>query len=102
VLVLKDASKGFPAGRPVGVLRWSLTSSDESLVPLTINCWPDEEGRGKMLVNIEYAMQGNRELHDVQILIPLGTAEAPEIVSIDGTYKHDTRSVIVMAGANWQ
>lgn len=50
VLMLKDASKGFPVGRPVGILRWSWSSSDENLVPLSINCWPEEEGRGKVSV----------------------------------------------------
>ena len=29
VVTLKDAAKGFPVGRPVGILRWSLSSSDE-------------------------------------------------------------------------
>lgn len=91
VLVLKDANKGFPAGRPVGVLRWSLSSSDESLVPLSINCWPEEEGRGKINVNIEYNLNGDKELHDVAVVIPLGTSEPPQVASIDGTFKHDAR-----------
>ena len=89
--MLKDMSKGFPVGRPVGVLRWSLSSTEDSLVPLTINCWPEEEGQGKMNVNIEYELNGNRELHDVNISIPLGTAEGPQIAAIDGTYRHDAR-----------
>ncbi len=95
VLMLKDAAKGFPVGRPVGVLRWSLSSaSDDSLVPLSINCWPEEEGQGKMSVNIEYGLNGaNRELHGVSISIPLGTAEAPQVAAIDGSYRHDARCV---------
>eukprot|EP00953_Heterococcus_sp_UTEX-ZZ885_P010929 6343-Heterococcus_DN1.PRE.1 len=58
VLALKDAGKGFPVARPVGVLRWSLTTNDEAAMPLTINCWPEEEGNGVMNVNIEYTLQG--------------------------------------------
>jgi hypothetical protein len=57
VLALKDVGKGFPVARPVGVLRWSLTTNDESAMPLTINCWPEEEGNGVMNVNIEYTLQ---------------------------------------------
>jgi hypothetical protein len=57
VLALKDSGKGFPVARPVGVLRWSLTTNDESAMPLTINCWPEEEGNGVMNVNIEYTLQ---------------------------------------------
>ena len=91
ILVLKDSAKGFPAHRPVGVLRWSLSSTDESLVPLSLNCWPEEEGRGKINVNIEYNLNDSRELLDVAIVIPLGTAEPPNVVSIDGTFKHDAR-----------
>lgn len=93
LLMLKDAAKGFPVGRPVGVLRWSLSSTaDDSLVPLSINCWPEEEGQGRMNVNIEYCLNGaNRELHDVNISIPLGTAEAPQIAAIDGSFRHDAR-----------
>ena len=97
ILMLKDASKGFPVGRPVGVLRWSLSSAAaDSLVPLTLNCWPEEEGQGKMNVNIEYQLNGDRELHDVDIIIPLSTSDAPQIASIDGTYKHDSRYVVCM------
>jgi hypothetical protein len=92
VLMLKDASKGFPVGRPVGVLRWSLSSTEDSMVPLSINCWPEEEGQGKMNISIEYQMNGvNRELHDVNISIPLGTVEVPQVASIDGNYRHDPR-----------
>lgn len=92
VLVLKDTNKGFPVGRPVGVLRWSYSSTDESMVPLTLNCWPEEEGQGKMNISIEYQMNGqNRELHDVNISIPLGTAEPPQVAAVDGTFRHDPR-----------
>lgn len=92
VLVLKDTSKGFPVGRAVGVLRWSYSSTDDSVVPITLNCWPEEEGQGKMNISIEYQMNGqSQELHNVNVSIPLGTAEPPEVASIDGTYRHDPR-----------
>lgn len=91
VLALKDVNAGFPVGRPVGVLRWSLNSNDESLVPIVINCWPEDEG-DSINVNIEYTLQRNIELHNVQITIPLGTAAAPQIVSIDGTHSHNANA----------
>jgi hypothetical protein len=90
VVVMKDASKGFPVGRPVGVVRWSLSTTDEALVPLTINCWPEDEGGGVMNVNIEYTLTRAMELYDVCIKIP-GCAASPEIVAIDGTHAHDAR-----------
>mmetsp|Transcript_7268 Transcript_7268/g.22373 ORF Transcript_7268/g.22373 Transcript_7268/m.22373 type:complete len:427 (-) Transcript_7268:11-1291(-) len=53
VLTLKDKDKGFPVGRPVGVLRWSLQSNaEDSLVPFLVNCWPEDEGDGTLNVSI--------------------------------------------------
>ena len=82
--------KGFPVGRAVGILRWSYSGADAA--PITINCWPEDEGSGMINVNIELEMpRSDLVLHDVNILIPLGTTEAPEIGEMDGEYKHDPR-----------
>lgn len=89
LLQLKDSSKGFPSERPVGILRWSYASNSDDLVPLKINCWPEEESRGQMNVSIEYTLEGGKELHDVRIRIPLGTSDAPGILSVDGTHKYN-------------
>jgi hypothetical protein len=86
--------KGFPVGRAVGILRWSYSGEDAA--PITINCWPEDEGSGMINVNIELEMtQSNMVLHDVNILIPLGTTEAPEIGEMDGQYKHDPRQGVM-------
>ncbi|RYG62738.1 hypothetical protein EON64_17295, partial [archaeon] len=89
VLQLKDQGKGgFPSGRPVGILKWTNSAQDEALLPLKINCWPEDEGRGVMSVSIEYSMElPHLTLHDVRIHIPLGTAVAPSVHSVDGTYR---------------
>lgn len=90
ILQLKDAGKGFPSGRPVGVLKWNSNGTNEDLIPIRINCWPEEEARGQVNVSIEYSMDlKNFELHEVKIHIPLGTNSAPNVVSADGTYKHN-------------
>lgn len=89
LLQLKDATKGFPAARPVGILKWTYASTTDDLIPIKINCWPEEESRGQMNVSIEYSMEQNIELHDVRIRIPLGTSDAPGILSADGSYKHN-------------
>jgi hypothetical protein len=91
LLTLKDLSKGFPSGRPTGILKWTHSSSNEDLIPIKINCWPEEETRGQMTVSIEYSVEQNIELHDVRIRIPLGTADAPNIHNVDGSYKHLSR-----------
>ncbi len=91
ILQLKDQSKGFPSGRPVGILKWTNSNSNEDMLPLKINCWPEEEGRGQMNVSIEYSMDlSNVELHDVKIHIPLGNSAQPNIVSVDGSHRYNS------------
>merc|ERR1712232_190290 len=91
IIGLKDASKNFPLSRPIAVLRWTYASPDAA--PLTINCWPEAQGDGTIMVNIEYELfRVHMSLHDVNILLPLGTADPPEIEAIDGLYKHDPKT----------
>jgi len=91
VIGLKDASKSFPLSRPIAVLRWTYSSDDAA--PLTINCWPEDQGDGTVMVNIEYELvRSSMTLHDVNIVLPLGTADPPAIEAIDGLYKHDPKT----------
>ena len=92
VLALKNASRSFPVGSSIGVLGWKAKTTDESRVPLTINCWPESVGGGVINVNIEYTSEVDFELTDVVIIIPLGGAEAPEIVSADGVHRYNSRA----------
>jgi hypothetical protein len=88
VLNLKGGG-GLPVARPVGVLRWSYNGEDSC--PLTINCWPEEDGSGSIIVNIEYELKRDMTLHNVTIMVPLGTSDTPSIQSIDGQYKVDAQ-----------
>ena len=84
VLGLKDPQRPFPTGAPLGVLKWRFQTADESLVPLTINCWPSLSG-AQSYVNIEYEASAAFDLHNVQITVPLpALAAAPTVNSIDG------------------
>jgi coatomer subunit delta len=89
VLIMKDTSKGFPAGRAVGILRWSNSQSSGDFIPLTVNCWPEEESKNKMLVTIDYSASNKFNLHNVKIRIPVLSMDAPCINTIDGNYTHD-------------
>ena len=83
--------KGFPMQRGVGVLKWSYSGEDAA--PITINCWPEDEGTGTINVNIEMELvRPDLVLQDVNVLLPLGTSDPPAIESIDGVYKHDAAS----------
>lgn len=94
LLQLKDATKGFPSGRPVGILKWNYSdASSDELVPFKINCWPEQEGKGNMNVSIEYSMDvPSIELHDVKIRIPLGTSASPTVVNVDGAHKYNAQA----------
>jgi hypothetical protein len=83
--------KGFPVSRGIGILRWSYSGEDAA--PLTVNCWPEEDGAGAITVNIEMELtRKDLVLHDVNILLPLGTTDPPVVESLDGQYKHDPRA----------
>ena len=71
-------------------MKWTLIKGNEDRLPIRINCWPEEEGRGQVNVSIEYTLEHKITLHDVKIKIPLGTHDVPNIVSIDGSFKHNT------------
>ncbi|KAI9921539.1 hypothetical protein PsorP6_002532 [Peronosclerospora sorghi] len=89
VLALRDSSKPFPTSR-VAFLRWSLKTEDESMLPLNITCWPEEEGNGKMNVSVEYSLDRDMVLDNVNIVIPLGGPDAPSVASVDGQYQHNS------------
>ncbi|CAH1728098.1 unnamed protein product [Chironomus riparius] len=89
---LKNPAKPFPMNTDVGVLKWRYTTQDESAVPLTINCWPSENGEGGCDVNIEYELENTKlDLQDVTIAIPLPMGVTPSITECDGEYNHDSR-----------
>mmetsp|Transcript_21726 Transcript_21726/g.44598 ORF Transcript_21726/g.44598 Transcript_21726/m.44598 type:complete len:559 (-) Transcript_21726:213-1889(-) len=92
-LSLKDAAKGFPKGKAVGILRWSMSTTSEDQVPISINCWPEPDG-ADMNVNVEYTCEKpGIELHNVLITIPLGTSAAPQVVDCgSGTHRHNHKT----------
>ena len=69
VLGLKDPNRPFPMGSPLGILKWRFQTTDESKVPLSINCWPSVSG-GDSFVSIEYEAASAFDLHNVVIAIP--------------------------------
>ena len=56
-----------------------LQTTDESMVPLLINCWPSASG-GESYVNIEYESTTDFDLQNVAIAIPLpALASTPKV-----------------------
>lgn len=84
VLGLKDPSRPFPTGSELGILKWRMQTKDESLVPLSINCWPSVSG-GESYVNIEYESSSDLDLQNVTIVIPLPpSGHAPTVNQVGG------------------
>ncbi|EYU33273.1 hypothetical protein MIMGU_mgv1a004406mg [Erythranthe guttata] len=98
ILGLKDPNRPFPigaAGDGVSLLKWRMQSADESLVPLSINCWPSVSGN-ETYVNMEYESSPMFDLQNVVISIPLpALREAPKVQQIDGDWKYDPRKSIL-------
>ncbi|EDO33668.1 predicted protein [Nematostella vectensis] len=90
ILVLKQAGKSFPTNSDIGLLRWRMQTTDESLMPLSINCWPSEND-GQCDVNIEYELLvDGLELNDVVITIPVPHGVGgPVVGEIDGEYHYN-------------
>lgn len=93
VIGLKNPAKPFPLNSGVGVLKWRFQTQDDSEIPLSINCWPSENGSGGCDVNIEFELENtDLELQDVVISIPIPHGVgAPNVSECEGDYTHDTR-----------
>ncbi|GLT62840.1 hypothetical protein SLA2020_354430 [Shorea laevis] len=100
ILGLKDPNRPFPAGPAgdaagVGLLKWRMQSTDESMVPLTINCWPSVSGN-ETYVSMEYEASSMFDLRNVVISVPLpALREAPNIRQIDGEWRYDSRNSVL-------
>ncbi|KAJ4821998.1 hypothetical protein Tsubulata_007551 [Turnera subulata] len=95
ILGLKDPNRPFPTGHTgdaagVGLLKWRMQTSDESMVPLSINCWPSVSGN-ETYVSIEYEASSMFDLRNVLIVVPLpALREAPSVRQIDGEWRQDS------------
>ncbi|XP_057470292.1 coatomer subunit delta-like [Actinidia eriantha] len=98
ILGLKDPNRPFPTGQSgdgVGLLKWRMQSVDESVVPLTINCWPSVSGN-ETYVSIEYEASSMFDLQNVVVSVPLpALREAPSVRQVDGEWRYDSRNSIL-------
>ncbi|EGC30620.1 hypothetical protein DICPUDRAFT_50669 [Dictyostelium purpureum] len=92
VLKLRNDAKSFPSG---GVLKWRCKTSDDSMIPIRVNCWPSP-GRDSTMVSLEYECTVDYELKNVFIVIPNPTSNTPVINKFDGHYEYDTKQRLVI------
>ncbi|KAF5332613.1 hypothetical protein D9611_005281 [Ephemerocybe angulata] len=90
IVALKDSSRAFPVGQSLAVLKWRYAGTDESNVPLSINCWPTPSNDGTCEVSIEYELENESvTLYDVIISIPLPDGSYPTVSSHTGDWALD-------------
>lgn len=90
VIALKDPARPFPVGQELGVLRWRMTSNDESKVPLTVTVWPQPCGEGQCDVAVEYELEAsNLTLRNVVISIPIPPSALPVVTGDDANWTAD-------------
>lgn len=77
----RDSDKPFPVGNPFGVLKWRLPSPDESLLPISISCWPSGAS-GTSIVSLEYEANPSFSLSNVCISIPVPSGSPPRITQV--------------------
>ncbi|KAK0187174.1 hypothetical protein F5146DRAFT_765667 [Armillaria mellea] len=93
VVALKDSNRAFPLHQSIGVLKWRYAGTDESNVPLSINCWPSPNNDGTCEVSIEYDLENeNVSLYDVVISIPLPDGSYPTVSSHSGEWSLEPSS----------
>lgn len=105
-LTLADASKPFPAGPALGVVKWRVAAKDESLVPVRVSCWVTPSPTSTS-VSVEYELLINgMELRNfsVAMLVP-GTAPpvfdgSSEGASFNAKARSLTWSVPVLDASN--
>jgi len=96
-IALKNPARPFPSNTDVGVLKWRIQTTDESNIPLSINCWPSDNGQGGCDVNIEYELEQDQlELQDVVITIPIAHGSGtPVVAECDGDYTYEKRGALL-------
>jgi len=86
VLKLKDGAKGIPTP----VMKWRMQTSDESLLPINISCWPSASSDGhETQVTLEYEALAKMDLHNVTITIPVPGQSPPVVTKVEGQYEWD-------------
>ncbi|CAN8257122.1 unnamed protein product [Cochlearia groenlandica] len=98
ILGLRRPEQPFPTGQGgdgVGLMRWRMQKADESMVPLTISCWPSVSGN-ETYVSIEYEASFMFDLTNVIISIPLpALRDAPSVRQCDGDWRYDSRNSVL-------
>jgi len=98
VLILKNPSQPYPTGNPLGVLKYRCVSSREEELPLSVTCWPTQNGDGTTSCALECELQQQHmSLNFIEIHIPTRSF-VPSVENVDGQYHFDESAGVLV----WQ
>eukprot|EP00007_Cunea_sp_BSH-02190019_P001587 CAMPEP_0174230194 /NCGR_PEP_ID=MMETSP0417-20130205/1001_1 /TAXON_ID=242541 /ORGANISM="Mayorella sp, Strain BSH-02190019" /LENGTH=536 /DNA_ID=CAMNT_0015307835 /DNA_START=24 /DNA_END=1634 /DNA_ORIENTATION=- len=101
LIKLKDTSRAFPTGGPLGVLKWKMESKEDSSVPIIVTCWPSavsSAGQNLLVTTLEYELlHDHLTLNDLCIQVPIPSGTAPVVDRLDGDYQYEPAASIL----NW-
>jgi len=70
-LGLKQADKAFPPNQELKILQWRSDTADQQLLPMSVSCWPSNNGSKGMSCIVEYEVKGQQaDLFNLEITIP--------------------------------
>lgn len=94
LLQVRDPSRPLPPHQPAPLLKWRVSEKDESLVPLTVSCWPSTTPTGTVLTVELEVTDTSKRLEDVRVSFMCPAQANPEVLRTDaGTTEHDGVSV---------
>ncbi len=71
IIMSRDPSKPFPVNQNLSLIKYRTLITDEALLPLHIECWPNPNGDGSCDVNLEYELKADVELTNVVLTITI-------------------------------
>ncbi|EKX36920.1 coatomer subunit delta [Guillardia theta CCMP2712] len=96
VLSHRDQAKSFPVGNELGVLKWRLPSGSESMLPISVSCWPSAVGNN-VTVNLEYESASHLEVSNLRIVVP-----CPSQATISDVAEGDARYLSKNGTVEWR
>jgi len=95
ILVLKDDQTAYRVNTPTSVFKWRHQSDNEDELPLKVHCWPSVSGDGSVVANVDYALEGEHEVVDFALTIPIVGKSAPTVTESEGSHTFDQKHNIL-------
>jgi len=93
IISLRQVDQAIPSNTAFDAFKYrSPKVEDVADIPISLTVWPSAGKGGIANVNLEYELHGDIELHNVMIVIPLGSQESPVVKQNPvGTHRHNSR-----------